>query len=366
MTKKLLIFLILAVVAAAAVVAQVTKKPVEQGTIKIGGAIGLTGDIATWGEGELKTIQLVLDEQNRKGGINGKSIELVVEDTQGTFNGTVNAVNKLVHFDKVQVIIGPTWGDSFGGGNPIAEKAKVVMISPSLAIEAAKSDVQYDYLFSTWFPQKGEVDYLQKFAAKNGYKSFVVVHETEPFGVMMTKLFQDLAPTNGITVDNVLEFQSNDSDFGTIVTKLKALKPKTVFFENSSLGVSGAGFFMKKMKDLGVPVQVFSTSYIEDPQIFKYAGYVNGLIFSHAKPALEIEKLKSINGPSVTNAYDATQAVIEVLKRGARTGEEIKNELHKIKIPGVAFKEISFNDVGQVAGGEFEMKQIKNGQFIGL
>ena len=50
-------------------------------TVKIGAALGLTGDASTWAEMSLKGAQMAVDELNTKGGINGNKIELVVEFT---------------------------------------------------------------------------------------------------------------------------------------------------------------------------------------------------------------------------------------------------------------------------------------------
>src|SRR3989344_3269492 len=74
--------------------------------IQIGGAFGLSGICAEWGEGELKAAQMAADEAH---------IKLIVEDTQCENKTTVNAINKLIYADGVQAIVGPTWGDSYQG-----------------------------------------------------------------------------------------------------------------------------------------------------------------------------------------------------------------------------------------------------------
>src|SRR3989338_7541549 len=124
-------------------------------TIKIGAALGLTGICAEFGEGELKATTLAVEEINAAGGINGKQLELISEDTQCDNKTTVSAFQKLINVDKVAAIIGPTWGDSFQGGYSFSQQAEIVSISPSTAIEALEISKQpVDYVFSTWFPQR--------------------------------------------------------------------------------------------------------------------------------------------------------------------------------------------------------------------
>ncbi|MDO8564664.1 MAG: ABC transporter substrate-binding protein, partial [bacterium] len=111
-------------------------KTVDGETIKIGGAFGLSGICAEFGEGELRAVTLAIEEVNAAGGVNGKLLELITEDTQCENKTTVNAFQKLINVNRVSAIIGPTWGDSFQGGYAISQKAKVVSVSPSTAIEA--------------------------------------------------------------------------------------------------------------------------------------------------------------------------------------------------------------------------------------
>jgi len=69
-------------------------------------------------------------------------------------------------------------------------------------------------------------------------------------------------------------------------------------------------------------------------------------------------------GPSVPNAYDAARALIEALKYGVSAGDEIQNQLSKIKIPGTVVSELSFSEIThQINGGDFEIKTVRNNKF---
>ncbi len=97
--------------------------------IKIGWIGSLTGDQSVFGICERDTIQMLIDEVNEGGGIAGKQVEFIPYDTKGTPEEAVNAVNRLVTNDKVQIILGP---NASGLAIPIAsvlEKGKVADIA---------------------------------------------------------------------------------------------------------------------------------------------------------------------------------------------------------------------------------------------
>ena len=108
----------------------------DAGTVIIGAALGLTGDTAEWGAGELSAIKAAVANHNAAG---RTQISLIVEDTKSTGAGTGAAMIKLVTVDKVDAIFGPTWGDSFQGGFPIVENAKIPTVTPSRALEAVEN-----------------------------------------------------------------------------------------------------------------------------------------------------------------------------------------------------------------------------------
>ncbi|MBI2124915.1 ABC transporter substrate-binding protein [Candidatus Pacearchaeota archaeon] len=66
-------------------------------SIKIGGAFALSGFASQWGEAELRGAALAVDEINSKGDVNGRKIELIVEDVASDSTKSVSAVSKLVY-----------------------------------------------------------------------------------------------------------------------------------------------------------------------------------------------------------------------------------------------------------------------------
>ena len=98
--------------------------------IKIGSVLRLSIG-AEHGIPSHRGVEMAVDEVNKAGGINGRQVELIVEDEKDSPAAAVNAVQKLINVDKVVAIVGPmTSGDVMAAGKT-AEEAKVVAITPT-------------------------------------------------------------------------------------------------------------------------------------------------------------------------------------------------------------------------------------------
>src|SRR3989344_2619890 len=234
--------------------------------IKIGGAFGLSGICAEFGEGELNGATLAIEEINGRGGVDGRKLQLISEDTHCENKGTVNALQKLVQVNKVQAVVGPTWGDTFQGGYGITRAADVLAMGASSALESLDFTGQSnDLVFSTWFPQHREIDALQAYIAKQGLKTVSIIHDQDPFGAMMGKLFKDQATRNGLEVIEEVEVGTENTEFRTFITKMKAKKPDAVFL--SFVSPDHKAIFLKQTKELGFASQFFASADTENPAL---------------------------------------------------------------------------------------------------
>src|SRR3972149_8364316 len=90
--------------------------------LKIGAILPLSGDAASWGEAGKEGIELAIDEVNGKGGINGKKVAIIYEDTQAQPEKGASAMLKLTSIDKVPAVIGDIVSATTLAAAPIAEK----------------------------------------------------------------------------------------------------------------------------------------------------------------------------------------------------------------------------------------------------
>src|ERR1051326_3693306 len=80
-------------------------QPQTAGTVKIGVFLSLTGATASYGVSALNAIKLATEEANRAGGLNGKQIELVVEDDHSNTQEVPKIVTKLIKDAKVSALL---------------------------------------------------------------------------------------------------------------------------------------------------------------------------------------------------------------------------------------------------------------------
>ena len=101
----------------------------EQGPFRIGVMESVTGAGETYGTVAVQSKQLAVDEINAAGGINGRMVELIVEDSKCNAQDAITAYNKLTDVDGVKIILGTSCSGAMLGAAPLAEKEGVVMFS---------------------------------------------------------------------------------------------------------------------------------------------------------------------------------------------------------------------------------------------
>lgn len=373
--KKSLMLTVIGILVVLWLISTALAKSPNTSEIHIGGAFGLSGQCADFGEGELKAVQLAVNQANTIGGINGKKLILDVEDTQCEYKSTFNAINKLINVNGVAVLIGPTWGDSFQSAVPLVNKHQVPTISASAAMEALLLQKQpIDYYFSTWFSGNSETDANQKHMISLGRKNVDIVHDQDPFGVLMSVLFKQNAAKNGINIMNDYDSVTGAEDYRVILSKIQADKPDAIFM--SFIGPDSKVKFLKQATEFGIKTPMYSGSDIQSETFIKTFGqYMEGVIYSFPKTAGKYEEFVKMykdaygeepQGPSAGNAYDATIIAIEALRKAGDNinGPELKKQLETIKLEGYSSDILGFNESHQMIQAESIIKTVKNGEFV--
>ncbi len=111
----------------------------SQNVIKIGFIGPLTGDYANYGIMMSNAAKIAIEEKNSNGGIDGKKIVLIAEDSEGKVEKANSAMEKLVSVDKVFALIGGVFSGESLAIAPRAEAEKILMCSPSATHKALTS-----------------------------------------------------------------------------------------------------------------------------------------------------------------------------------------------------------------------------------
>jgi len=146
-------------------------------TIKIGVAGAHSGDLASYGLPTVNAAKLVVDEVNAKGGINGKKVELLIEDDVCKPEVSTNTATKLVS-QKADVVIGHICSGATKSALPIYKEAGIVLISPSATSPELTLSGQYPNFFRTIGHDNKQALPIADFVLNDlGAKKVAVVHD---------------------------------------------------------------------------------------------------------------------------------------------------------------------------------------------
>lgn len=368
--KKVWIPIIVAIVALATIIPISCKK--EPKEIKIGAILPLTGDAAKYGEASKNAIALFIDELNASGGIKGKKIKVIYEDDQADPKLGVSAFQKLVTTDKVPVIIGPLPSSVTLAIAPLAEKSKVVILSPASSSPAITN--AGDYIFRTVASDLLEGTALANFVYNElKLKKVAIIYINNDFGIGLSNSFSNRFEELGGKIVTVESFEQSATDFRSQLSKIKTLNPQAIYM----VGYKEMGNILKQAAELGIKTQFLSFAMFEDPEILKIAGKAaEGLIYSYRsfdpKSSEEVVKKFANNYKSKYGvepdifaglSFDAARILALAIEKGGSNADGIKSALYMVKnFPGVT-GEITFDKNGDVTGA-ISIKTVRQGKFI--
>lgn len=346
----------------------------ETGPIKIGVSTILSGDIAAMGENIVNTAQLAADEINAKGGINGRQIQLVVEDAKCDSKTGLSAVSKLVNVDKVKYIIGGMCSNGTIAAAPVANQNKIVLMTPVTG--GRNVDEAGEYIFRTANSDLLAGRNIAEAMAKKGYKKVGVVAETTEYTIDIKKSFEEKANELGMTVAIAEEFQLGMTDFRMIATKVKN-KNLDAILVASQTGISG-GNLIKQMNAIGVKAPVFSDFLLVlNGDVKKILGSFEGINFADPsynannaglKDFFAAYKVKYGKDPVVPFHSAATYDDIQLLATAIATVGDDSAKVHdwltkNVKSYNGFMGTYSLDSRGNSDLG-FTVKVIKNGQNV--
>ncbi len=210
---------------AAAPAAEAAAPAAEGGTIKIANLSPLTGPVPTFGASTKNGFEMAVAEWNAKGGVIGKTIEPIVEDSQCTADPAVNAANKVIDQDGVHYIVGEVCSSASIPVSEIAEEKHVVQISPTSTNATVTLNLDGStkkYVFRACFidPFQGLV--MAKFATDQGYKkAFVMLDQGNDYVRGLAEVFAQKFVEFGGTIVGQETYTGTDTDFSAILTKVK-------------------------------------------------------------------------------------------------------------------------------------------------
>ncbi|HFQ81730.1 MAG TPA: ABC transporter substrate-binding protein [Desulfobacterales bacterium] len=188
-------------------------------TLKIGAIIAETGPASFLGQPEAKTLRMLTDEINAKGGVAGKfKVELLLKDSGGQKGKAVSFARQLIEEDHVFAILGPSRSGSTMAIKNICEKNKTILISCASTKKIV--DPVAKYVFKTPQNDSLAVRMIYREMKRKGITKIAVVVGGTGFGKMGRMFLNKLAPEYGIKVIINESYSPRATDLSSLVTKL--------------------------------------------------------------------------------------------------------------------------------------------------
>lgn len=366
----------------AAAAAAGAAKAVSGDPVKIGIAVAQTSNTALLGQEQVIGAQIAEEFFNQKGGINGRPIKLVFQDTAGDEAGAINAFQQLMNNDKVVGIVGPTLSQQAFAADPIADKAGVPVIGPS---NTAKGIPQIgDYVSRVSAPVAIVAPNAVKAAIKDnpGIKNVAVAYaQNDAFSKSETGTFQQtVTDTLKLNLATVQTFQTTDTDFTTQVTNILNAKPDLVII--SGLAADG-GNLVKQLRELGYKGPIIGGNGLNTTNVFPVCkDKCDGIYIAQAyspelstpmndafKAAYKAKQQGKDPGQLTAQTFAGVQVFVDALTALDKAGKlqttdlaKLRSDLNKQALGGKydsPLGPISFTPEGEIVQDQFYVAQIK-------
>jgi len=232
-----------------------------KGVYKVGGVFSVTGRTSFLGDPEKKTAEMVAEQINKAGGINGKKLELIIYDTEGDATKANLALKKLITKDKVCAVIGPSLSGTSLAVLPVAEKNKTPLISCAASykiVHNEKTGKPYKWVFKTPQTDTMAVEAIYRRLKSYGMSKIAIMSVTSGFGASGRGELIRLAPKYGMNIVADEKYGPKDTDMTAQLTKVKGLAPKAII--NWSVGPTQVTV-LRNWKDLGMTNILFCQSH---------------------------------------------------------------------------------------------------------
>ncbi|MGO4395931.1 ABC transporter substrate-binding protein [Variovorax sp. M-6] len=372
-------------IALAAAVACLGANAAAQDVIKIGVNQPLTGVVAASGNYVTTGAKIAADEINAGGGINGKKIELVIEDNKSNPTEAANAAEKLIVRDKVPVMMG-AWSSTY----TLAVMPKLMEYKVPMVVETSSADKittsGNPYVFRISPTNGMEAVNFARFVAPLNIKKVDFLVVNNDWGLGAASEFGKMLKEKGVTVNRTLHMDASAQDMSAQLSTIKGSDSETLFI---TTGPEQMTLLLKQAQALGLKRQIVTTGGTVPDQLIEQAGAaandsLHDAMFAPWFPetapnpaaarrfVTEWAKrgVPAAGMPEGARGYDAIHTIAAAIaKAGSADSEKIRAALWDVKVNGLTGN-ISFNKVGPTgkesgqSPATTHLVKIENGKII--
>lgn len=343
MLKKLSMVLVIVVGVLLASVAIADENP-----IKIGCLVGLTGGLAPYGPSIADGAQMAVDRINAAGGVLGRQLELLLEDSGTSPDVGRDAASKLIEIHGVQAIVGALSSGVTVAVSSVTIPAEVVLISPASTAPSVTALDDNDYVFRTVVADSVQGVVLGRLAVIQNYKAVAVVYVNNDYGKGLADTFKETFEALGGTVTAMVPLEELKPSYRGEVSNAMAGDPDAIMMacypvdgnkiivEAVEAGYTKAFLLTDGMKGEGVAPGVGCLSAEAGGPLEGSWGTVAARGFKADQ--FEADYTAGGYGPTTIpyhdKAYDAVMLIaLAMVKSGETSGTAIRDSLRAVSSP---------------------------------
>jgi branched-chain amino acid transport system substrate-binding protein len=358
--------------------------------IPIGIGVAQTSNVALLGQEEVIGARIAETFFNDRGGVNGRPIKLVFEDTGGDEQGAINAFQSLINAGVVG-IVGPTLSQQAFSADPKAEAAGVPVLAPSNTAKGIPQIGQYIARVSAPVAVVAPLAVEQALQMDPSIKTVgVAFAQNDAFSTSETGTFQETVKAKRLTLLTPQTFQTTDTDFTSQINNLLSKRPQLIIISGLA---SDGGNFVKQLRELGYKGLIIGGNGLNTTNVFPVCGRdCDGILIAQAySPETDNEINKAFlaaytkqqmkQPPQFTaQTFTGVQVFVEALskldseKKLANLDlKTLRTELNTAILASsydTPLGKIAFDPEGEIKQEQFYVAQIKmepdgkNGKFV--
>lgn len=244
--------------------------------IVVGVNYEMSGAVADYGNAHVDGIKLAVDEINAAGGVNGKTIKLVINDNKGDTNEIATVATKQMTEDNVVVVLGPATSGATKAAINVGNKYKVPVISASATsddVTLNKDGSVTEYGFKICYSDTYQGTKLANFAvSQKAMKAVIFADSSSDYAKGLSKAFTDAYTKANGTIVATENYVAGDADFNAQLTNLKGKEFDVMFIPGY---YQEAGLIVKQAREMGITAMILGPDGFDSQDFIDQAGTAN-------------------------------------------------------------------------------------------
>jgi branched-chain amino acid transport system substrate-binding protein len=344
--------------------------------IYIGVSGPLTGQNARYGEQWQKGFDLALDEINAAGGIDGRPLAYIFEDSQSDPKQSVLVAQKFVADPRIIVELGDFSSGASMAASPIYQRGGLVQFGFTNS-HPDFTGAGGEYTWSNSVTQAQASPALADYAVTDlGLKKLAVFYLNTDWGKSSYDLFAPRAEELGAEIVAAEAYLPEEKDFRSALTRARDAAPDgLVLFSYQADGA----LIAQQLQQAGLDIPVVGSSSMQSPDFLKLGGdavegvFIRGQFLPedpapHVKSVVDryIQRYGETPDFFAVHAYDTIILIAEAIKLGGPTREGVLSALPQLKdVPSVVYGVANFDPATRrVVDPQFVNLQVKDGAFV--